>query len=189
MNHLILIRHSQPEIDPAVPAKRWQLSDEGIRRCHLLVEHLADFHIRQVFASTEPKAQQTAAIIAKHLSVPTEIAEDLHEHDRSNETGWSTPEQFQATIRELFEKYDQLIYGLETADQAYQRFARAVNRLVEQNPDQDLTIVSHGTVMTLFTSRTNPIEPFAFWRRLGLPCMLIFSLQALELIQAIERVE
>jgi len=162
MNHLILIRHSQPNIDPAVPAKRWQLSDEGLRRCHLLVEHLADFQIHQVFASTEPKAQHTAAIVAQHLGVPAETAEGLHEHDRSNETDWSTPEQFQATIQELLQHPDQLVYGLETADQAYQRFAGAVKRLVEQNPDQDLAIVSHGTVMALFASRTNPIEPFAF---------------------------
>jgi len=180
--HLILVRHSQPEIAPELPARQWHLSAEGRRRCQILAPRLAHFQVRRVFSSSEPKAAETAHIVAAHLGVPDETIEGLHEHDRRNVMPWSTQEQFENSVRALFEQPDQLVWGVETADQAYERFAQAVASVITRSPNQDVVIVAHGTVITLLVSRTNTIEPFPFWKRLGLPALVIMSLPKMAVV-------
>ena len=40
-HHLLLVRHSQPEIMLGLPARDWRLSAEGRARCQLLAEEIA----------------------------------------------------------------------------------------------------------------------------------------------------
>ncbi len=37
-------------------------------------------------------------------------------------------------------------------------------------------VVAHGTVITLFVARRAGLEPFPFWKRLGLPAFVALSL-------------
>ncbi len=49
-------------------------------------------------------------------------------------------------------------------------------------------IVKHGTVITLFTARANGIEPFIFWKQLGLPSCVVLELPDFRLAGVIETV-
>ena len=60
MLKLILVRHSSPEIVPAVPADQWPLSEAGRLRCKTLAKKLAAHHPNVVVSSTEIKALETA---------------------------------------------------------------------------------------------------------------------------------
>lgn len=184
MPALILIKHSLPTIEPNQPAPEWHLSPEGERRCIPLAERLEGFNLQRLFSSTEAKAVETAAILSDQLQVPTRQIPDLHEHLRYR-VSFGTPESFRANVARFFEQPDQLVFGEETADQAHQRFAITVQNLISKFPQDNLGIVAHGTVISLFVARANGLDPLELWQRLGLPSFVALSSQDLK-IQTIE---
>jgi len=175
MNKLILVKHSLPEILPEIPASEWHLSVEGRLRCQALGDELAGHAPNLIFSSPEPKAQETGQIIAQQLVKPLFIVPGLHEHERKT-VRFTNEEQFQANIKEFFEQPDALVFGEETVAQCLNRFSSAVDQLISQNRDQNLVVVSHGTVITLFVVNNCGIEPFPFWSRLDLPSFVVLSL-------------
>src|SRR5689334_15329248 len=84
MRKLLLIKHAAPLVDPTKSSEHWHLSDKGKESCAALADALKPQDPAVIIASEEPKARETAAEIASRLSVPTQTAKDLHEHDRSN---------------------------------------------------------------------------------------------------------
>lgn len=173
--HLILVKHALPVLEPGVPSRAWRLSDEGRARCILLAAHLAAYEPALIATSAEPKATETARIVADYLGTPFEMMEDLHENDRTN-LGWLGVEELEATIARFFAAPDRHIIGNETADEAHVRFAAAIADVCVRYPVGDIVIVAHGTVITLFVSRRTGQEPFPFWKRLGLPSFVVLSL-------------
>jgi broad specificity phosphatase PhoE len=188
VRRLVLVRHSQPEIVPGVPASGWHLSDTGRDRCRALAERLATYDLAVVVASREPKAVETGQIVARALGLPFEMAADLHEHERPNVGLLTDEEQFQARVVSVFEHPGELVFGCETGDEAHRRFAAAMANVIEQHPHGNLAIVAHGTVMTLFVARAAGLDPVPFWRRLGLPAFVVLSLPDLSLLEVVESV-
>lgn len=188
MRKLILVKHSLPAIDPAVPAREWHLSDVGRERCQALAGRLAAYGPDVIVTSLEPKAIETAQIVADVLGLPFVTAPDLHEHDRSH-VGFETRERFEQQVAEFFLKPDQLVFGAEAADQAHRRFADAAHNLIEEHAEENLLVIAHGTVITLFVSHAAQVEPFALWKRLGLPSFVVMALPGFELLDVCEDVE
>ncbi len=188
MPYLILVKHSLPDVDPNVPARQWHLSEEGRHRARLLADKLAAYRPAQIVCSVEPKATETAAILAKQLGVPFRQVTGLHEHDRSNE-GYRSAEQFQASIATFFQKPNELVFGRETALEAGERFAWAIRSVVDNRPDKGTIVVAHGTVIALLVARHNQVEPFQLWRRLDTPSFVMLSLPAFGLETVVERVD
>jgi broad specificity phosphatase PhoE len=184
VQRLILVRHSLPEKILDVPAKEWPLSAEGQQRCHLLADKLADFQPEIIAASTEPKAIETAQIIAQKFNKPVEIFAGLNEHDRSN-FGFVEEKKFSETLEAFFATPDKLVMGLETATRAFQRFQQAIKNILAKTPDGDVMIVSHGTVMTLFIADCTGQEPFPFWRQLEQPMAIVLPLPELNSLEII----
>jgi broad specificity phosphatase PhoE len=175
MYKLILVKHSLPEILPEIPASEWHLSAEGRLRCQALADELAGHGPDLIFSSSEPKAEETAQIIAQQLVNPLYIVPGLHEHERKT-VRFTNEEQFKSSVKEFFEQPDAMVFGEETAAQSLNRFSSAVNQLLSQNRDQNLVVVSHGTVITLFVANNCGIEPFLFWSRLDLPSFVVLSI-------------
>jgi broad specificity phosphatase PhoE len=171
---LILVRHSQSDQRPEEPAASWGLTPEGAEHCRPLAAQLAHYQPDRIFASAEPKASQTAAEIAAHLGMTYATAADLHEHDREGEP-FTSQAEFRRRVANFFARPNELVMGRETAAQAQMRFVTAVQSLVAQHPGETLLIVTHGTVMTLFTSYHNPIAPIPFWQSLQMPDYRLYS--------------
>lgn len=173
---------------PGQPAAEWRLSQAGRQRCARLAELAAAHQPQALYCSWEPKAQETAGLIAGRLGLTAQPAGGLHEHERRRAPFTSRP-AFEAGIQEFFAHPDRLVYGEETAGQAAARFQTAVSALLDQHPGQSLAIVAHGTVITLFIQKIHPISPFEFWRSLGLPALLVVERPGLRLIQVVEQIE
>jgi hypothetical protein len=47
--------------------------------------------------------------------------------------------------------------------------------------------VSHGTVITLFAAQHAGVAALPFWKRLGMPAIVIVSLPELRLLEVIEQ--
>jgi broad specificity phosphatase PhoE len=187
MRHLILVKHSQPQIVPALPAAQWRLSDEGRRRSAVLAERLAPYLPAAIVASREPKAMETGYTVASILGTPFATAEGLHEHDRSN-VGWSSAEEFEAAVARFFAQPSDLVFGRETADQARNRFAAAVDDAIAAHPAGNLVVVAHGTVIALLVAARAGVEPFPLWRQLGLPSFVVLSLPAMALVESVKQI-
>src|SRR5262249_47477752 len=96
--------------------------------------------------------------------------------------------ELEARIARFFAEPGTHIMGNETADQADARFARAVDRICAAHPDETVVVVAHGTVITLFVSRATGIAPFPFWKRLGLPAIVVLSRPTFRVEQVMEHV-
>ena len=173
--YLILVKHSIPEIQTARPANTWRLSEEGRSRAQHLAEHLKTFTPEIVVSSHERKAKETAEILASQLQLDMQIISDLHEHDRSN-VPYLSHEAFQASIREFFQKPAELVFGIETANQAYSRFYRAIHAILNEFKNKTIVIVTHGTVISLFVSRLTGMSDLELWNQLGLPSFIAMEL-------------
>ena len=173
--YLILVKHSMPEMEQDRPANTWKLSEEGQRRAQRLAEHLKEYGAEAIVSSAEPKAKQTADIIARHLQLNVQILLDLHEHDRTN-VSYLPHDAFQASMRAFFQKPDELVFGRETAEQAYTRFNRAVHSILNEHRNKTVVIVTHGTVISLFVSRLTGSSGLELWNMLGLPSFVALDL-------------
>lgn len=185
---LVLIRHSLPEIDPAVPAARWRLSREGRTRCYALADRLARYDLDAIVSSPEPKAIGTAEIVAHQLGLPFESVGGLQEHDRSDVVGLDRA-LFRDAIARLFAHPHQLVLGRETAEEARQRFATSVGGVLERHPNTNVAVVTHGTVLSLFVAGVTGLDAYSVWQRLGMPCYVVLSRPGLRLIEVVEALD
>jgi len=168
MTELVLVKHAPPEITRDVVASRWVLSEEGRRRCDWLADELETKGVLRLYSSLEPKALETAALVAVRIGLTVAPWLNLHENDRTG-FGFQELDELRQRLHEFFERPGQLTIGNETADGAFERFAEAIAEILSRSQGRNSAIVTHGTVLSLFVARHNAIRPFDLWERLGMP--------------------
>lgn len=185
---LILIKHARPAISEKTPSHEWELSEEGKAACGPLAEIVRAHDPAIIITSDEPKAIQTGKLLGERLGKPVEIASDLHEHDRSNVPMMRSAE-FLSALADFFKQGSRLVLGKETANQAADRFSRAVDSIVESHAQGNIAIVTHGTVLALFAAQHGAGDPFGMYRSMGLPSMMVFTLPEFRFVEKLERVK
>src|SRR5690349_1770012 len=98
---LILVRHGRPAIDPDVPPTSWPLCPECRDAVEALAGKIAAYRPVSVAASPEPKARETADIIAARLGLTVDVDPGLHEHKRRH-LSFGTEEEFRGKIARIF---------------------------------------------------------------------------------------
>lgn len=174
---LVLIRHAAPNIIPTVPASEWWLSEGGKSSCKLFAKRLEAFHPTTLYHSHEPKAVQTAEILAESMDLSCKPHPNLHEHDRQNYKFLSQHE-FERDVQRFFSNPSEVAFGTESADAVYKRYNSAVLNILQMEKPRasnDIFIVSHGTVMSLFTARNTNQDPFSIWKQLTMPSAVILN--------------
>ena len=185
MSSLVLVKHSLPTVVETVPAAAWRLSPAGAARCVTLAERLRPFDARAIASSIEPKAVETATLVGQELDMPIDIVEGLHEHDRRDAKLLGDSE-YAAAVTSLFARPRELVFGRETAEAALARFDAAVTGLLARTPAvDDVIVVSHGTVISLFVAAHAGTDGLALWKALGLPSFVVLDRADLSL----ERIE
>ncbi|MBW3536711.1 MAG: phosphoglycerate mutase family protein [Actinobacteria bacterium] len=185
-DRLIFVRHGSPLVDVEQPANTWPLSEEGRAASARLAERLR-LHAPDLFVSSaEPKASQTAYLLAVALDADFQTAEGLEEHHRSK-AGYLDKGTFDDKVRDLFRNPDKRVFGEETANQAANRFAKAVKSVQKLNPRRSLAIVSHGTVISLWLERNAGADGLVTWKMLGLPSFVVYDRKAKKVVELAER--
>lgn len=188
MPKLILIKHAAPKKDADLPSDQWTLSDDGRAAAQRLADRVAPHQPSRVIASHEPKAIETGRIVAETCGVPLEQADGIEEHHRRHVPLMRTRD-FVSAVAHFFTDPQRRGLGEETAEAARSRFTGAIDRLISQHPSQNLAIVTHGTVLALYTAELLREPPFQLWRNLGLPSMLVFEWPEMRLVDRLDRVE
>lgn len=150
MNRTVrFLTHPNVVIDPAVPVRAWPLSPLGrerMRRCCLLPWVAG---LSALYASTERKALDGAAILSDATGLVVGVRADLGENDRSA-TGYLPPPEFEATADRFFAEPEASVRGWAPAAAEQRRIVAAVEAAVAAAPGQgDIAIVSHGAVGAL----------------------------------------
>lgn len=182
-NLLVLVKHSQPVLDASVPAREWQLSQVGEDQAVQLAERLRQFLPFRLLTSIEPKAYRTCEIISEVLGLPMSQVDDLHEIDRRALPIVSSRvhEELNAPI---FTNVDKPALGSESARDALERFRAAVDREASCTVGKNLVIVSHGTVISLFSAVYNDLDAFTLWKNLECASFVVLTIPALTVIEA-----
>jgi broad specificity phosphatase PhoE len=186
MRKLLLIKHARPQVDPNVSSEHWTLSEEGREKSAALAQSLREYDFASIISSSEPKAVETAEILGKTLAKPVRTGNDLFEHDRSNVPHMESRE-FISMVALFFKEPNRLVLGNETADEAYDRFAAAVDEIIAAEKG-DVAIVTHGTVLALFAQRRAGQDPFTIWRRMGLPSFMAMEIGSWKITGGRDRV-
>jgi broad specificity phosphatase PhoE len=171
MARIILVRHSPVSPDPAVPPKQWRLSQRGRDLCLPLAEALRPYAPGILVSSDEPKAIDTANLIADRLGLSVHIAAGLDEHRRPY-----VARDFLDLMRRYFEAPAERVFGEESAVEATDRFAAAVDAAVRAHAANTLAIVTHGTVLALYAAPLFGLEPYVLWTRMSHPGFVVLDL-------------
>lgn len=187
MSKLVLIKHSAPLVDPATPSHLWKLSDAGREKCTALADALRAHAPELIVASEEPKAQETAELVAHHLGIPASSAAGLHEHDRSNVPHMRSAE-FISMVELFFRRQEELVLGTESASQAMRRISAAIDDVLNAHPDESVAIVTHGTVLALYLAPLAERPAFELWREMGLPSFAVLDRASKSVSRLVARV-
>ena len=150
MRIVYFITHPDVLINPAIPVPNWPLSPRGRERMTRALASPWIGGIGAIWCSTERKAREGADIFAAHLKLPVHERADLGENDRSA-TGYLPREEFEAAANRFFAHPTQSIRGWETASDARDRIAGAIDHILSVSAQSagDIAIVAHGGVGTL----------------------------------------
>jgi broad specificity phosphatase PhoE len=161
---LVLVKHGTPVLDGTKPAREWTLSPRGESEAVALAEDIGRYAPSHILASSEPKAERTAQLIAARLGLNVRVLDGIRELDRA-----ALPIMDPAAHRELnrpiFLEPDRAVLGAESASAALERFQTSIQAEIDSSPTKNLVAVSHGTVIALFVGQYNNVAIFDFWSR------------------------
>lgn len=166
---IIVARHGEATYDqPDVltDAGGW-LTETGRAQAAELAERLADERVAAVYSSRLARAEETAAIVADRLGLPSAAVDGVEEL-RVGElegAGFGDPrglECFRAWIGgDLSRRWP----GAQTGQEMVDRFAAAVDALADQHRGETVVLVSHGGIMSLGITHTAGNVPVETRRR------------------------
>lgn len=148
MKHLYLLRHGRQNdkhCNLNVP-----LSKEGHEQADFAGRRLVDFHIEKLYSSDLIRARETAEDINRHLNLPYEVLEGIHEIDFGDLTGHSDDEiakDFKEFLTKQKAMEEEVSYpNGENGSDVVKRALPVLHTLMEQKEDR-IAIVTHGGVI------------------------------------------
>jgi broad specificity phosphatase PhoE len=89
----------------------------------------------------------------------------------------------------IFTEFDQRVLGRESAREAKERFTAAMLRELQGTDEENLVVVAHGTVISLFVSAHNSVDSFELWKRLQCPSFVVLERPSLALVEVVADIE
>lgn len=170
---ILLVRHG--ESAPAMPEQPFDLRDGhgdpaldpvGVEQAEQLAHRLAAERVDAIYVTTLRRTHETAAPLARLLSLVPIVEPDLREVFLGDWEGGALRARaaagdpiFEAIFRE--ERWD-VIPGAEPHDDFESRTARGLQRIVDEHPDGRVVAVVHGGVIGQLLHRITGSRRFAF---------------------------
>ena len=154
MTSIYLSRHAaydEGQVDGAGPRVDLGLSDAGKLQAQALADRLSRTHeikADALYASTLPRARQTAALLSPALGVPATLQKSLEEWDSGD--GHMDEADFMATWQGLSDRdrpFHRFVEGCETAAEFNMRVQSALHAIVKKHLGQTVVLVVHGGVV------------------------------------------
>ncbi len=164
-----------PEVVPGVSSTLWRLGDAAKADCVLLAHALPRPLASPVLTSGQPKADETAAIVALRRGLTTRVDQRVREVEQPA-AAW-----FEGDYRAVAAAYlaRDNRNGWEDPEQVAARFTAAVDEALAAPGEGDIVVVNHGLAMSLYLSTLRPVvrdgvrkaafDLVPFWRALTFP--------------------
>lgn len=181
---IVLVRHAAVETIPAVAPSLWQLSDEGRAEARRLAHEPVWLPVERIFSSPEPKAFETAHILAGPNGLTVTAIEDLHEVVRpANQWfGDDYPGGYPAAVRAYFARPAEAVHGWERAVDAQERILGCIDTVRAWEP-HGFAIAGHGLTISLLVSALTGRDPAVVWPTIALPDYAVLDTEAARLVQ------
>ncbi|MEP7216513.1 MAG: histidine phosphatase family protein [Anaerolineaceae bacterium] len=160
---MVLIRHAMPRVTPGTASTLWTLGESAKEDCVLLAHAVPENIAPVIYTSPEPKAAETAAVIALRLSLQVVNDARLSEVDRP--PVWD--EDYRSMVLSYLHSGVQL--GWEPANTVLARFTAAVDEALDTHPVGDLIVSDHGMALSLYAASVAKIDLREFWAQLTFP--------------------
>jgi 2,3-bisphosphoglycerate-dependent phosphoglycerate mutase len=150
---LIIVRHALPlrvekESGPADP----ELSAEGLLQAEALGTYLSHESVDAIYSSPLVRARQTAAPLARRLSITIREEDGIAEWDR-NSNEYIPMEEMRATNHP---KWQAMMRGEwvsdENQEEFYARVRHSFDSIIEAHQSDRVVVVCHGGVINYYIS-------------------------------------
>jgi len=184
MPHLYLIRHPRTHVDPARQPHEWGLSELGRGQVIKLNEAPFWKNVTTLYSSNQPKAIEAAQIIGKTHEIEVIALPGLAEVWRGTEVYLSAAE-YDNVLGRFFSLPNFSIEGWERATNALARFSETIKYLIDQHPGKSVAILSHGTILTLYTAMLDHQNPtLERWREIGFATVAAVEIASMLLVSS-----
>ncbi len=167
MTKVILIRHAEAEGNVNRIFHGWydsELTQKGLIQARRVAERLIDENIDIIYSSDSKRAYGTARAIAELKDLEINVIKDLREFYGGD---WEN-----ISYDQLERLYPEDLYNFnfclskfkapngETADIFYSRLVNAIKKIINDNIDKNICVVTHGTAIKFILSYfySKPIE-------------------------------
>ena len=150
---LYLIRHGEsvPNVTPIIGGMRGDagLTDRGRDQARLLEKRLREeeLHVDQLYASTLPRALETAEYVARALDLPIQPDDELHELRPGDADGLSVDEWRERYRPDAATPSTPFAPGGESWVSFLARAGAAITTLIDRHPGETVVAVCHGGVI------------------------------------------
>lgn len=173
---IILIRHSKTKRDSNVPIPLWGLAEEGIEAARELSSNKKIQQLDVLYASLQTKALETAVLLAKPNAIPIKTNDGLTEITSYTNKFIPDIAIYEQTLKNYYAGKIQRINGGETLQEALARFNSTIETIVKENKDKkSIGIVSHGHILTLYSSQFKKIDLYDTHLRIKQPDISVFD--------------
>lgn len=174
MGKIYFLKHAYPTLVAKTPPEKWELGIEGEVSAKIAAEHFLDQKVEYIFTSDEPKAKDTALIVASNLKMQINVVPGLGEINIAPREILSNDEHRNQNLS-AFKSPKERVLGAESAEEALERFTTAMDKiLAATNPSDNLLIVAHGMVISLYLGQGNFADSAEVWPKLDcLSCVEI----------------
>ena len=161
---ITILRHAETEIVSTTPIQDWHLTEDGTRRSQELAETGVFDHIEHIFTSNEYKAHYTALPIAERLGLKIVHVPTISELFRGSPL--LSNEEYISRVGMILSYPPKHVDGWEDPDEALSRFKNAIDEIAQKG--DNILVVSHGLVMSLYFSELLGLREMAFnrWKQL-----------------------
>lgn len=174
---ITFIRHSKTVKDPQVSIRQWVLSDEGVERAQEISTLNVVRNIDVLYSSLQNKALETAVIMAKPHNTPIKVDDSLTEISSFTQKFFGK-EIYEENVSKFFSGEIERIEGGETAQEALERFSRALENIVIREDKNNITnigVVSHGTILSYFCSQFSEYSALEIHKMISMPDIAVFD--------------
>ena len=150
---LWLIRHGEsvPNVTPIIGGMRGDtgLTDRGREQARLLEKRLREEELRadQLYASTLPRALETAEYVSRALDLPVQPDDELHELRPGDADGLTVDEWRERYRPDQVTPSTPFAPGGESWVSFLARAGAAITALVDRHPGETVVAVCHGGVI------------------------------------------
>jgi broad specificity phosphatase PhoE len=183
MPYLYLVRHPRTHVDPMRQPHEWELSEQGRAQAQALGEAPFWKGVQSLYSSNQPKAIEAAKIVATRHDLTVIPMAGLAEVGRGPEV-YSSAADYNGIMERFFTQPDRSVSGWESSTSALARFQVAVRQILDQRVTGSVAILSHGTILTLYTAMLDGEAPnLARWHSIGFATVATVDIETMQIVK------